>query len=135
MVINRGEQAGLESLNYTGSPTEKLLSQLGLASHRQAALFAKTHGDLKLEQLSRLEADGLIVAQHGGRGKAADAQTWLERLALYRALPQVKRGAVAQIQKDPSGSLPVAWSLSYPNPLSTEWTLGQLENALKVLKK
>lgn len=125
-LMNRGEDAGLQVLNTAGSPVEALFGGLGFAAHPNADAFAATEGSISVEQIELLDADTLVVAQHGGMGTAQEGQAWLEANQLYRTLPVVESGHVGQIQPDASGALPIAWAFSYPNALSIEYIVTQL---------
>jgi iron complex transport system substrate-binding protein len=88
IMINRGEEAGLEFVNRSGSPAEEILSTLGFAPHPEAEVFSDSDwGDVSMENLSLVEADGLVIARHGGNGTAEEANAWLEGSALYQSRP------------------------------------------------
>lgn len=76
-----------------------------------------------------VDADAVIVGQHGGAGTAEEAATWLEANELYQGLDAVQSGAVGVIEPSPSGSLDIAWSFSYPNALAIPWTVDELNSA------
>lgn len=131
ILINRGATAGIEFVNVQGSTGEELLSELGFAPHPKAAeLAASEFGEVSLENLSLVDADAIVVAEHGGEGTPEEAKTWLEASPLYQNLGAVQRGAVGFIQPNPeTGALDLAWALSYPSALSVGWTVDQLNTA------
>jgi iron complex transport system substrate-binding protein len=130
LVMNRGEEAGLEFLNTAGSSTEELLTRLGFAPHPNAEELAAADGEFSLENLQMIEADRLLIARHGGSGTVEDAVHWLEDSEIYGSLDVVQRDAVGFIDPDESGALPIAWALSYPNVLTLPWTVDQLTEAM-----
>ncbi|MFT3889325.1 MAG: ABC transporter substrate-binding protein [Arachnia sp.] len=132
IVINRGQEAGIEFVNIDGSPAAQLLTQLGFAEHpNHEKLSSFEWGNVSLENIGLVDADALIVARHGGMGTIEEATTWLEGNALYQQLGAVKADKVAYL--DPSeatGVLDLAWAFSYPNVLSDRWTVDELTPAL-----
>lgn len=131
ILINRGPATGLEFVNVQGSIAEELLSGLGFAPHpNAAALAAGEFGEVPLENLALVDADAIVVAEHGGEGTPEEAKQWLESSPLYQSLGAVQRGAVGFVQANPeSGSLDLAWALSYPSALSVVWTVDELNTA------
>ncbi|MGO2720672.1 MAG: ABC transporter substrate-binding protein, partial [Brachybacterium tyrofermentans] len=108
-VLNRGEQAGISVSNYTGSVVEEVAASWGFASQPQADALADAQGDVSLENLDMIEAELVVIAQHGGHGTPEEAQSWLEANQLYQSLPAVQEGRVAIIEPDEDGTLPIAW--------------------------
>ncbi|MFT4229035.1 MAG: ABC transporter substrate-binding protein [Microbacterium sp.] len=135
IIINRGQEAGIEFVNVAGSPAEELLGELGFAEHPNVAeLSAFEWGEVSLENIGLVDADALLVARHGGDGTIEEATAWLEGNALYQKLTAVQNGTVAYL--DPSeqtGMLDLAWAFSYPNVLSNRWTVAELTGAFEGL--
>ena len=129
VLINRGTEAGIEFVNRTGSPAEALLTELGFAVHPNAGEFQADFGDVSPENLAMVDADALIIGQHGGAGTAEEAEAWLEANELYQGLNAVQSESVGTIEPSPSGSLDIAWSFSYPNALDIPWTVDELNSA------
>lgn len=129
LLINRGEEYGVELLNLDGTTTEELLSNLGFAPHPNATAVTEA---LSLENIGLVDADLLLVHQHGGTGEPAVAQAWLEASPLYQRLDAVQRGAVALTVADAedSRSWNLPWALSWPDPLNLRYTTDTLETAL-----
>lgn len=132
IIINRGQEAGIEFVNIDDSPAAELLDQLGFAPHpNHEKLSGFEWGNVSLENIGLVDADALIVARHGGHGTIEEATTWLEGNQLYQQLGAVQAGKVAYL--DPSEvtqSLDLAWAFSYPNVLSDRWTVDELTTAL-----
>lgn len=132
ILINRGQEAGIEFVNIDGSPAAQLLTQLGFAEHpNHEKLSSFEWGNVSLENIGLVDADALIVARHEGMGTIEEAIAWLEGNELYQQLGAVKAGKVAYL--DPSeatGVLDLAWALSYPTVLSDRWTVEELTTAL-----
>jgi len=133
LLINRGAETGIEFVNRSGSPAEALLTELGFAEHPNAGEFDSDWGDVSPENLGLVDADALIVGQHGGTGTAEDAAAWLEGNELYQNLDAVQTGAVGVIEPSSSGSLDIAWSFSYPNAIDIPWTVDELNAAFAPL--
>ncbi|MFT4213692.1 MAG: ABC transporter substrate-binding protein [Microbacterium sp.] len=135
IIINRGEEYGIEFVNVAGSPAEELLTDLGFAEHPNVEeLSSFEWGEVSLENIGLVDADALLVARHGGDGSIEDATDWLEGNALYQKLTAVQGGTVAYL--DPSeetGTLDLAWALSYPNVLSNRWTVAEFTDAFEGL--
>ncbi|MFT4220355.1 MAG: ABC transporter substrate-binding protein [Microbacterium sp.] len=135
IIINRGQESGIEFVNVAGSPAEDLLSELGFAEHPNVdKLSSFEYGEVSLENIGLVDADALLVARHGGDGTIEDATEWLEGNALYQKLSAVQNGKVAYL--DPSeetGVLDLAWAFSYPNVLSNRWTVTELTTAFEGL--
>ncbi|MGP9612110.1 ABC transporter substrate-binding protein [Brachybacterium sp. AOP42-B2-9] len=129
-VLNRGEQGGISVSNYTGSVVEEVATSWGFAPQPQADALAAAQGDVSLENLDMIEADLVVIAQHGGHGTPEEAQAWLEANQLYQSLPAVQEGRVAIIEPDEDGTLPIAWGFDYPNALSTPWTVAKFSEAV-----
>lgn len=131
IVINRGQEGGLEFVNRSGSPAEAILTELGFAPHPNADRFSDDDwGDVAMENLGLVDADGLVVARHGGDGTIEEASAWLEGSELYASLDAVRNERVAYIDADPAtGALDIAWAFSYPNALAIPWTVGELNTA------
>lgn len=126
IIVNRGEEAGLQLVNVAGSPAEALLTSLGFAPHPQAAVLAKTDGDVSIEQVELFDADTIVIAEHGGDGTPEQAAAWLEGNQLYQTLPAVQAGRVGVLEQSPDGGLPIAWAFSYPSALAIEFTVAEL---------
>ncbi|HMR50136.1 MAG TPA: ABC transporter substrate-binding protein [Arachnia sp.] len=132
LIINRGQEYGVEFVNVDGSPAATLLDQLGFAPHpHHEQLSAFEYGNVSLENIGLVDADALIVARHGGNGTIEDATAWLEGSPLYQQLGAVKAGNVSYLDPSEStGVLDLAWALSYPNVLADRWTVDELTPAL-----
>ena len=135
IVINRGSEFGVELVNNKGSQAEKLLTALGFAPHPNAAKMIDKQGytTVSLENLSIVDADGIFLYQHGGRGEAKDAAAWLAKSPLYQRLRAVKAGNVAIVSSDDKASTSLPWALSWPNALNLRWTADQLDQAFEGL--
>ncbi|MFT4030730.1 MAG: ABC transporter substrate-binding protein, partial [Protaetiibacter sp.] len=135
IIINRGQESGIEFVNVAGSSAEELLTELGFAEHPNVAeLSSFEWGEVSLENIGLVDADALLVARHGGDGTIEEATAWLEGSALYQKLSAVQQGKVAYL--DPSeetGVLDLAWAFSYPNVLSNRWTVTELTTAFEGL--
>lgn len=131
IVINRGQEAGIQFVNTAGSPAEQLLDQLGFAAHPKVAeLSAFEWGEISIENIGLVDADALVVARHGGDGTVEEATAWLEGNGLYQQLGSVQRGKVAYIDPNPeTGGLDLAWAFAYPNVLANRWAVGELTTA------
>lgn len=135
IVINRGSEFGVELVNNKGSQAEKLLTALGFAPHPNAAKMIDKQGytTVSLENLSIVDADGIFLYQHGGRGEAKDAAAWLAKSPLYQRLKAVQAGNVAIISSDDKASTSLPWAFSWPNALNLPWTADQLDQAFEGL--
>lgn len=129
VLINRGAEAGIEFVNRTDSPAEALLTELGFAVHPNAGEFQSDFGDVSPENLAMVDADVMIIGQHGGAGTAEEATSWLESNELYQGLDAVQSDSVGTIEPSPSGSLDIAWAFSYPNAIAIPWTVDELTSA------
>lgn len=132
IVINRGQEFGIELVNWHGSRVERLLSELGFAPHPHGGDVGD-FGDVSLENLRFLEADGLLLANHGGGGTPEESAAWLEGSALYETLDVVERDAVAHVEPTEDGNLEIAWAFAHPNALSIVWTVDELNTAFQGL--
>ncbi|WP_053352389.1 ABC transporter substrate-binding protein [Leucobacter musarum] len=131
IVINRGQETGLQFVNIDGSPAEELLDELGFAKHPHVEeLSSFDWGEISLENIGLVDADGLLIARHGGEGTVAEATTWLESNQLYQQLGAVQAGKVAFVDPNPeTDGLDLAWAFAYPNVLANRWTVDQLTDA------
>lgn len=70
LIVNRGADIGVELTSSAGSPAEALLSDLGFAPHPNAEEVTGEDGwaDISLENLGLIDADVILVGQHGGEG-------------------------------------------------------------------
>lgn len=131
VLINYGQATGVMVFNGKGTPCERLLSELGFAKHPHADEFSLNAAGkpISLEKLKDVDADTLLVAQHGGRGKPADAIKWLEGLGVYKQLSAVKNKKVTYVLQDSDGKLPLAWAVARPSTLSNRWLVSEFEKA------
>lgn len=128
VLVNRGQEYGIELVNTAGSPAEELLTGLGFEPHPHAS---DVHDVLSLENLSLAEADALLVHLHGGTGPADEAAAWLEGSAVYQRLGAVESDQVVSTNADAEGGPDLPWALSWPDALSIRWTADSLETALE----
>lgn len=135
ILVNRGTDSGVQLVNTKGSYAEQILSELGFAPHPHVdEISAFQKGILSTENLGLIDADVIIVAQHGGKGSSEEAKQWLENNGLYAALPAVQEGRVSEILPDPNtGTLDIAWAFSWPNVLSINYILDTFDDALSVI--
>lgn len=135
IIINRGQEVGIEFVNTDDSTAAELLEQLGFAAHPQhEQLSALDGGDVALENIGLIDADALLVAQHGGDGTAQEAAAWLDASPLFQKLGAVQAGKVSSIDLgDDSEVRDLAWSLAYPNVLSLRWTVDAFQTAFEGL--
>lgn len=135
ILVNRGSQFGVQFINTKDSYTEELLSDLGFAPHPNVDQFATFEkGVISPENFGLIDADAIIVAQHGGMGSAEEAKQWLESNQLYANLEAVQAGKVSEILPNPeTGTLDIAWAFSWPNALSIHYILDTMDEALTVL--
>ncbi|MGO1830018.1 MAG: ABC transporter substrate-binding protein, partial [Candidatus Corynebacterium faecigallinarum] len=119
LIVNRGADIGVELTNSAGSPAEALLTDLGFAPHPNAEEVTGEDGwaDISLENLGLIDADVILVGQHGGEGTPEEGRTWLEGQSIYQGLTAVEGGRVIQVPEQESGTLPLSWALAYPNPV------------------
>jgi iron complex transport system substrate-binding protein len=131
IIINRGQEAGIQFVNTSGSPAEELLEQLGFAEHPNVSqMSAFDWGDVAIENVGLVDAEALVVARHGGEGTVEEATAWLEDNGLYQQLGAVQAEKVAYIDPNPeTGGLDLAWAFAYPNALTHRWAVGELTNA------
>lgn len=130
ILINRGDAVGIEFINTPDSYTTHLLSQLGFAEQPNAEQLSQNRGDVSLENLSLVDADGIMVANHGGRSSAEAAEEWLQSSEMFQRLTAVQEEHVTYENPDPdTGALDLAWAFSHPNILSVPWTIDQLSTA------
>lgn len=130
VLVNRGSAAGIEFTNGSGSPTEQLLSDLGFAEQPNADKMTGPggRGEVSLENIGLIDADVIMIGQHGGRGTAEEARTWLDGDATYRNIPAVTAGRVVELPVLENGSLPLSWALAYLNPISIPYAAQQLSD-------
>lgn len=127
ILINRGQEYGIELVNLAGTTTEELLSTLGFAPHLHADEVTE---DLSLENLGLADADVLIIHQHGGEDEPEVAAEWLESSELYQRLEAVQAGAVGHTDVESSYGWCLPWGLSWPDPLGLPYIVDQLESVL-----
>lgn len=135
IIINRGQEAGIEFVNITGSPTEELLDELGFGEHPKAAELSRAEfGEVSIENIGLVDADALLVARHGGHGTVEEATAWLEGNGLYQQLGAVQSQRVSYLDPSPeTGNLDLAWAFAYPNVLANRWTVDELTTAFSGL--
>lgn len=135
IIINRGQEAGIEFVNVAGSPAEELLDELGFSEHPNVEELSRAEwGEVSIENIGLVDADALLVARHGGHGTVEEATAWLEGNGLYQQLGAVQAQRVSYL--DPStetGNLDLAWAFSYPNVLANRWTVDELTAAFSGL--
>lgn len=131
IIINRGQEAGIQFVNTSGSPAEELLDQLGFDEHPNVEqLSAFDWGDVAIENIGLVDAEALVVARHGGEGSVEEATSWLEGNGLYQQLGAVQAGKVSTIDPNPeTGGLDLAWAFAYPNVLTHRWAVDELTGA------
>lgn len=131
IIINRGQEAGIQFVNTAGSPAEQLLDRLGFSQHPKTdELSAFDWGEISIENIGLVDADALVVARHGGDGTVEEATAWLEGNGLYQQLGAVQRGEVSYIDPNPeTGGLDLAWAFAYPNVLANRWAVQELTGA------
>ncbi|MFT3799108.1 ABC transporter substrate-binding protein [Microbacterium sp.] len=135
VLINRGQEYGIEFVNVAGSPAEDLLTALGFAEHPNVEeLSSFEWGDVSPENIGLVDADALLIGLHGGDGTAEEATAWMESNPLYQKLTAVQDGKVSYIEPSAqTGSLDLAWALSYPDVLSSRWTVAEFTAAFEGL--
>lgn len=132
VLINRGQSAGIEFVNSAGSPAEEILTAMGFAPHPNAGKFTGDNWEVSLENLSLVDGDGLLIAQHGGEGTPEEAADWLAASPLFQSLNAVKQGKVSYLLPDPvTGGLDIAWAFSHPTAVNLVWTVDALDAALE----
>jgi iron complex transport system substrate-binding protein len=127
ILINRGQEYGIELVNLAGTTTEELLGTLGFAPHPHAD---EVTDSLSLENLSLADADVLVIHQHGGDDEPEVAAQWLESSELYQRLGAVQAGAVGHTDVDSQYGWCLPWGLSWPDPLCLPYIVDQLEGVL-----
>lgn len=131
IIINRGQEAGIQFVNTGASPATELLDELGFAEHPNIAELDKLEwGDVSIENIGLVDAEALVVARHGGDGTVEAATEWLEGNPLYQQLGAVQAQRVAFIDPNPeTGGLDLAWAFAYPNVLANRWAVDELTTA------
>jgi ABC-type Fe3+-hydroxamate transport system substrate-binding protein len=126
MIINRGEEYGVELLNNADSSTEDLLTSLGFAPHPHASEVTDA---LSLENIGLIDADLIYVYQHGGTADPEVGQEWLEASPLYQKLDAVKDERVVNESASDlvDGAMNLPWSLSYPDVLNLRAVVDLIE--------
>lgn len=127
ILINRGQEYGIELVNLEGTTTEELLSDLGFAPHPHGAEITE---DLSLENVGLADADVLVIHQHGGDDEPEVAATWLEDSELYQRLGAVQAGDVGHTDVANTYGWCLPWGLSWPDPLGLPYIVDQLEAVL-----
>ncbi|MGP9537360.1 ABC transporter substrate-binding protein [Brachybacterium sp. AOP43-C2-M15] len=130
ILINRGQEYGIEMVNLAGTTTEELLDTLGFAPHPHAGEVTEP---LSLENLSLADADLLVIHQHGGADEPEVAARWLESSELYQRLTAVSEGAVGHTDVESTYGWCLPWGLSWPDPLGLPYIVDQLEGVLDEL--
>ena len=127
ILINRGQEYGIELVNLAGTTTEELLTTLGFAPHPHADEVTEA---LSLENLSLADADVLVIHQHGGEDDPEVAAEWLESSDLYQRLEAVQAGVVGHTDVESIYGWCLPWGLSWPDPLCLPYIVDQLESVL-----
>ena len=127
ILINRGQEYGIELVNLAGTTTEELLTTLGFAPHPHADEVTEA---LSLENLSLADADVLVIHQHGGEDDPEVAAEWLESSDLYQRLEAVQAGVVGHTDVESTYGWCLPWGLSWPDPLCLPYIVDQLESVL-----
>lgn len=124
--VSPGEQ--LYTVSSTEDVSASLLTQLGLVLSPSVTSLPPSdtagRAEVSLEQLSLLDADGLLLTHFGGDGPRAE----FEAQPLFQQLGAVQRGSYVALEAD------VALGLAFPSvlsiPYSVERLVPQLEKAL-----
>ena len=132
VLINRGQDYGIELVNRADSVAEDLLSRMGFATHPKAQEFLTMGqgdeiGSVSLENIGLVDADILVVGRHGGSGDPAEAATWMEANELYTRLPAVQNGYTVYLDEDELQSL---WAFSWPDALNIPWSTQTLSTRI-----
>lgn len=128
VLINRGQDYGIELVNRADSVAEELLTQMGFAPHPKAQEFltmgqGNEIGSVSLENIGLVDADILVVGRHGGGSDPAEAATWMESNELYTRLPAVQNGHTVYLNEDELQSM---WAFSWPDALNIPWSTDTL---------
>ena len=131
VLINRGAEAGIQFLNTKGSYTEYLLTELGFAPHPNVdELSVEERSIVSPENLSLVDADALVIGQHGGMGTPEEAQEWMEGMPLFQNLSAVQEGRVSNLEFNPeTQTLDIAWAFSYPDVLNIPYILDTMNKS------
>lgn len=132
VLINRGQDYGIELVNRADSVAEELLTQMGFAPHPKAQEFltmgqGNEIGSVSLENIGLVDADILVVGRHGGGGDPAEAATWMESNELYTRLPAVQNGYTVYLNEDELQSM---WAFSWPDALNIPWSTETLSTRI-----
>ena len=128
VLINRGQDYGIELVNRDGSVAQDLLSQMGFAPHPNAkagefvddgSAVGSADGSVSLENIGLVDADVLVVGRHGGSGEPAEAAAWMESNELYTRLSAVHAGRTVYLNDD---ELETMWAFSWPDALNIPWS-------------